>query len=183
LLHRACVYRKKSARYSLAAEPILTPPTTQMRLLITNARCSQAYFVLRAVRPSAQWLTVVMSGPRAMGFWPTCHAAYSSYARISSGKSASIPRARHRARSRDFAHISASTSASTPASIIPPSLSYLTIHAPAFCGHPRKFRPRRRCCCRASGTTKTAFAAGRLPRFGDRDMMGYANSKAPYRGN
>ena len=48
-----------------------------MRLLVTNARCSQAYFVLRALRPHAEWVTVVMSGPRAMGFWPTCHAAYS----------------------------------------------------------------------------------------------------------
>ena len=48
-----------------------------MRLLVTNARCSQAYFVLRALRPYADWVTVTMSGPRAMGFWPTCHAAYS----------------------------------------------------------------------------------------------------------
>jgi biotin carboxylase len=48
-----------------------------MRLLITNARCSQAYFVLRALRPFADWVTVTMSGPPAMGFWPTCHAAYS----------------------------------------------------------------------------------------------------------
>jgi biotin carboxylase len=48
-----------------------------MRLLVTNARCSQAYFVLRALRPYAEWITVTMSGPRAIGFWPTCHAAYS----------------------------------------------------------------------------------------------------------
>jgi biotin carboxylase len=45
--------------------------------MVTNARCSQAYFVLRALRPHADWVTVVMSGARAMGFWPTCHAAYS----------------------------------------------------------------------------------------------------------
>jgi len=48
-----------------------------MRLLVTNARCSQAYFVLRALRPHAEWVTVVTSGAPAMGFWPTCHAAYS----------------------------------------------------------------------------------------------------------
>lgn len=48
-----------------------------MRLLVTNARCAQAYSVLRALRPHAEWVTAVMSGPRAMGFWPTCHAAYS----------------------------------------------------------------------------------------------------------
>ena len=50
---------------------------SNMRLLITNARCAQAYASLRALRPHADWITVVMSGPRAMGFWPTCHAAYS----------------------------------------------------------------------------------------------------------
>lgn len=48
-----------------------------MRLLVTNARVSQAYFVLRALRPYAEWVTVVMSGPRPLGFWPACHAAYS----------------------------------------------------------------------------------------------------------
>lgn len=48
-----------------------------MRLLITNARCTQAYSSLRALRPHAEWITVVMSGPPAFGFWPTCHAAYS----------------------------------------------------------------------------------------------------------
>ncbi len=48
-----------------------------MRLLLTNARCAQAYASLRALRPYAEWVTVVMSGPPALGFWPTCHAAYS----------------------------------------------------------------------------------------------------------
>ena len=48
-----------------------------MRLLVTNTRCAQAYAIIRALRPYAEIIVATMSGPRPLGFWPTCHAAYS----------------------------------------------------------------------------------------------------------
>jgi len=48
-----------------------------MRLLVTNARCPQAYVIVRALRDHAERIVVTKSGPRPLGLWPTCHAAYS----------------------------------------------------------------------------------------------------------
>ena len=48
-----------------------------MRLLVTNASAPQAYTVLRALRAHAEKVIVTMSGPRPLGVWPICHAAYS----------------------------------------------------------------------------------------------------------
>lgn len=48
-----------------------------MRLLVTNTRCAQAYAVIRALRPYAETIVATMSGPRPLGIWPTCHAAFS----------------------------------------------------------------------------------------------------------
>ena len=48
-----------------------------MRLLVTNARVPQAYTIVRSLRAHAEKVFVTMSGPRPLGIWPTCHAAYS----------------------------------------------------------------------------------------------------------
>ena len=48
-----------------------------MRLLVTNARVPQAYTIVRYLRAHAEKVFVTMSGPRPLGIWPTCHAAYS----------------------------------------------------------------------------------------------------------
>ncbi len=48
-----------------------------MRLLVTNARVPQAYTIVRSLRAHAETIVVTMSGPRPLGLWPTCHAAYS----------------------------------------------------------------------------------------------------------
>lgn len=48
-----------------------------VRLLVTNGRCAQAYAIIRALRPHAERIVATMSGPRPLGVWPTCHAAYS----------------------------------------------------------------------------------------------------------
>lgn len=48
-----------------------------MRLLVTNTRCAQAYAVTRALRPHAEKIVATMAGPRPLGIWPTCHAAFS----------------------------------------------------------------------------------------------------------
>jgi predicted ATP-grasp superfamily ATP-dependent carboligase len=45
--------------------------------LVTNSRCAQAYAVVRALRPHAEWIVATMSGERPLGVWPTDHAAYS----------------------------------------------------------------------------------------------------------
>jgi len=48
-----------------------------MRLLVTNTRTAQAYAVIRALRPYAELIVATVAGPRPLGFWPTCSAAYS----------------------------------------------------------------------------------------------------------
>lgn len=48
-----------------------------MRVLITNTRCAQAYASIRALRPFAERIVATMSGPRPLGIWPPCNAAYS----------------------------------------------------------------------------------------------------------
>ena len=50
-----------------------------MRLLITNTISAQAYAVLRALRPYADVIIATTYGPRPLGIWPTCHAAYSRF--------------------------------------------------------------------------------------------------------
>jgi len=48
-----------------------------VRLLVTNTRVAQAYAIVRALRPHAERLVATTSGPRPLGIWPTCHAAFS----------------------------------------------------------------------------------------------------------
>jgi biotin carboxylase len=48
-----------------------------MRLLVTNTRTAQAYAVIRALRPHAEIIVATIAGPRPLGIWPTCSAAYS----------------------------------------------------------------------------------------------------------
>ena len=48
-----------------------------MRLLVTNTRVAQAYAIIRALRPHAERMVATTSGPRPLGIWPTCHAAFS----------------------------------------------------------------------------------------------------------
>ena len=48
-----------------------------MRLLVTNTRTAQAYAVIRALRPHAETIVATTAGPRPLGLWPTCNAAYS----------------------------------------------------------------------------------------------------------
>ncbi len=50
-----------------------------MRLLVTNTRTAQAYAVARALRPCADVIIATTYGPRPLGIWPTCHAAYSRF--------------------------------------------------------------------------------------------------------
>jgi biotin carboxylase len=50
-----------------------------MRLLVTNTRTAQAYAVVRALRHYADVIIATTYGPRPLGIWPTCHAAYSRF--------------------------------------------------------------------------------------------------------